>query len=447
MDILTYQRSVPVRYTVDVLVAGGGPSGVAAAVVAARAGSSVMLVEAGTCFGGSGTAAGIAMYCSPTDGVHETSAGFGGEFYDRLIDGGAMAPGITRENKYKRLMVYRIEDAKRLYDEVVTEAGVRFLFTVRAIDVVKDGDRVAEVVCSAKGGLFAVRAKTFVDATGDGDLAVEAGAPYELGDENGNVQASSLPSVWAGIDWERAIANGAGPWTHERRLREAYEAGVFSVYDPHLPGLVPMSEHTAMGNLGHVFGVDGTSEESLTQAFVKARGLFPEYIRYYHEYMPGFENAEMVASGSLMGIRESRRILGDYVLNLEDFKARRHFDDEIGRFSYPVDFHSPTANEEDAKRMNALFRSLRYKDGENYGIPYRTLLPRGLSNVLVAGRCISADRYIQASVRVMPGCYITGQAAGLAAALAVKDHGGVPRDVPASKLRDALREKLGAYLP
>ena len=428
MDTLVFSRTIPVRCDVDVLVAGGGPSGVAAAVVAAREGAKVMLVEGGTCFGGSGTAAGIAMYCSPTDGEHETSAGFGSEFYDRLVDAGAMAPGITRENKYKQLMSYKVEDAKRVYDAVVSEAGVEFLFATRVIDAVLEGGRIAEAVCSGKSGLFAVRAKVFVDATGDGDLSVAAGAPFELGSPDGELQASTLPSVWAGIDWERAIANGSGPWTHEKRLREAFEAGVFTRFDRHLPGLVPMSAHTAMGNVGHVFGVDGTDEASLTRGFVEARKLYPEYVRYYREYQTGFEEVELVATGSLMGIRESRRILGDYVLCLEDFKA-------------------PSANEEDAKRMHELFMSLRYKRGENYGIPYRSLLPRGVENLLVSGRCISSDRYIQASVRVMPGCYITGQAAGMAAALAVKSHGGTPREVPAAELRDALRSRLGAYLP
>lgn len=447
MDTLVFSKSVPVRHDVDVLVAGGGPAGVAAAVVAARQGARVLLVEGGSCFGGSGTAAGIAMYCSPTDGVNVTSAGFGSEFYDRLIDGNAMAPGITRENKYDRLMSYRIEDAKRIYDDVVSEAGVQFLFATRVIDAVRSGSRISEAVCSGKSGLFAVRAKVFVDATGDGDLSAQAGAPFELGDADGSLQASSLPSVWANIDWARAIANGGGPWTHEKHLRKAFEAGVFTRFDPHLPGLIPMSETTAMGNLGHVFGVDGTDEASLTRGFVEARRLYPEYTRYYHEYIPGFEKAELVASGALMGIRESRRILGDYVLNLEDFKARAHFDDEIGRFSYPVDFHSPTADEAAAKRMNEMFRALRYKSGENYGIPYRTLLPRDVDNLLVAGRCISSDRYIQASVRVMPGCYITGQAAGMAAALSAQCHGGTPRDLPAATLRDALRTRLGAYLP
>ena len=175
MDILSYAKSIPVRYETDVLVAGGGPAGVAAAVVAARNGARVFLVEAGTCLGGSGTAAGIAMFCSPTDGVHETSAGFGSELYDRLIDVGAAAPGITRENKYTRLISYKVEDAKRVYDGILSESGARFLFTARLVDVVREGNRIATAVCAAKSGLFAVRAKVFVDATGDGDLCAFAG--------------------------------------------------------------------------------------------------------------------------------------------------------------------------------------------------------------------------------------------------------------------------------
>ena len=146
--------------------------------------------------------------------------------------------------------------------------------------------------------------------------------------------------------------------------------------------------------------------------------------RFYKEYLKGFERMELVASGSLLGIRESRRILGDYVLNLEDFKRRAIFDDEIGRYSYPVDIHASRPGEKEYKQFEEEFRTLRYDKGESYGIPYRTLTPRGLENLLVAGRCISSDRYLQGSVRVMPGCFITGQAAGVAAALAVEHETG-----------------------
>lgn len=137
--------------------------------------------------------------------------------------------------------------------------------------------------------------------------------------------------------------------------------------------------------------------------------------------------------------------MGDYVLNLDDFLARATFDDEIGRFCYPVDIH-PDADEESFKKFEEdHYKNLRYGKGESYGIPYRILLPKGLNNVLVAGRCVSTDRSVQASIRVMPGCYITGQAAGTAASIAVKEEKS-PREIDVKKLQAQLK-KDGAYLP
>ena len=197
--------------------------------------------------------------------------------------------------------------------------------------------------------------------------------------------------------------------------------------------------------MGHTFGVDGTDERSLTEALIVGRRLVPQYERYYKEYLKGFEKMELVATGSLLGLRETRRIMGDYVLCLEDFKSQAVFDDEIGRYCYPVDIHPMRADKAAYERFHAEWTALRYKDGESYGIPYRILLPKGLSNVWVTGRCVSTDRFLQGSIRVMPGCYITGQAAGMAAAMAVQadtDNRGV--DTPA--LQKRLKD-IGAFLP
>ena len=154
---------------------------------------------------------------------------------------------------------------------------------------------------------------------------------------------------------------------------------------------------------------------------------------------------ELVATGALMGLRETRRIMGDYVLCLEDFKNRAVFDDEIGRYAYPVDIHASAPDVASFKQFEEEFHSLRYNDGESYGVPYRILTPRELDNTLVAGRCISADRFLQGSIRVMPGCYITGQAAGIAAAIAVDQDISV-HDVDVIELQHRLLEQ-GAYLP
>lgn len=155
---------------------------------------------------------------------------------------------------------------------------------------------------------------------------------------------------------------------------------------------------------------------------------------------------ELVSTGAILGIRESRRIIGDYILNVEDFKNRAVFDDEIGRYCYPIDIHASKPDPAAYKKFEEEFtKTYRYNKGESYGIPYRCLVPKNLSNVLVAGRCISSDRYIQGSVRVMPGCYITGQAAGTAAAIAVAGNTHT-RGFDTELLRKKLRD-MGAYLP
>ncbi|MCJ7549707.1 MAG: FAD-dependent oxidoreductase, partial [Anaerolineae bacterium] len=220
---------------------------------------------------------------------------------------------------------------------------------------------------------------------------------------------------------------------------------VFSVQDRHLPGMWRVGEGIGGGNVGHTFGVDGTSERSLTAALLWGRKSLSEYEVYYKHYLEGFEDASLVATGALLGLRETRRILGDYVLALDDFNTRAIFEDEIGRYNYPVDIHASTPSSEDFAKFTEEFRQLRYKDGESYGIPYRVLTPLGLDNVLVAGRCVSSDRFMQGSIRVMPGCYITGQAAGVAASIAASRETDV-HAIDVKQLQAKLKT-MGAYLP
>jgi hypothetical protein len=178
---------------------------------------------------------------------------------------------------------------------------------------------------------------------------------------------------------------------------------------------------------------------------LEGRQTVREFERYYSEYLHGYHDMYLCYTADMLGIRESRRIVGDYVLTGADFVARATFADEIGRYSYPVDIHAMKPDNASYAAFESEYRTLRYGVGESYGIPYRALIPKGLFNVLVAGRCISTDRQMQASVRVMPGCFITGQAAGTAAALSV-DFSGDVRHVKISDLRKNLA-LLGAYLP
>ncbi|MHC4481552.1 MAG: FAD-dependent oxidoreductase [Planctomycetota bacterium] len=446
---VSFRRKVPVRHEVDVFVAGGGPSGVAAAVAAARQGAAVFVAEAQGCFGGMGTAGLVPSFGQFSDGINFLAGGVGQEVYERCREAGVFGPEFNPDRKYRwDGNPFHCEGLKRVYDELVSESGVDFTFGTRVVAVEAEGGRLQCAICHAKSGLFAVRARAYVDCTGDGDLAVWAGAPFEQGDQRGNVQSGTLCSLWSGIDWRRARQAGLydkWPLGQSRRLKEAVEDGVFTVPDLHHPGIWVTGSEQGGGNMGHAFGVDGTDERSVTEALVAERRKMPEYQRYYREYNPGFERIELAATGALLGIRETRRIIGDYVLTFEDYRRRATFPDEIGRHNNDVDVHAAYAGEKKPKELLELIRQSAYREGESYGIPYRCLLPQGLDDLLVAGRCISTDRYVNGSLRIMPACFITGQAAGVAAALAAAG-GASTREVDVAEVRGRLRE-MGAYLP
>ena len=440
-EALDYRKELPVRHHVDVFVAGGGPAGVAAAVAAARQGARVFMAEGHSCFGGLGTAGMVPLFMQFTDGVNFLAGGIGGEIRERLISVGGVSPDDDPGHPLGIVHI-RGEVLKRMYDDLVQSAGLDFTFQTNVIDAVVSTGRIRHAVCSAKSGLYAVEAKTFVDATGDGDLAVMAGAPFEKGDDEGGLMGGTLCSVWAGIDWDRVKKSKT---RQDSRLDDAFRDGIFTFEDRHLPGIFRTGRTLGGGNIGHTYGVDGSDESSVTRGLIWGRKLALEYERYYKEYLQGFEDMELSSTGSLLGIRESRRIIGDYVLGLSDFHERAVFDDEIGRYAYPVDIHESDTRRESYSQFAKEFRELRYGKGESYGIPFRSLIPRNVENLLVSGRCISSDRYIQSSVRVMPGCYITGQAAGTAAALAAAG-GGEVRRIDGEDLRQRLKS-MGAYLP
>ena len=438
---IDFQRNIPVRHEVDVLVAGGGPAGVAAALAARAQGASVFLAEGHSCFGGMGTAGLVPWFCVFGDSVNFYSDGVGRRIYDLLYERGgtSAAPGSMSP-------AIKPEVLKRIYDDLLTDSGADFSLHTQIIAIQQDGPRLTHVICAAKSGIFAIAAKAFVDCTGDGDLCAWGGAPVEKGDENGAMMPGTLCTLWSGIDWERVKAARAEGLRDNSQCPRAIADGVFTIPDKHLPGMSMTSQQgQGGGNIGHTFDVDATDERSLTKGLIWGRKLTLEYERYYKEYLQGFENMELAATGSLLGIRETRRIMGDYVMVLGDFQSQAVFEDEIGRFNYPVDIHASTNDEAAHQKFMEEFTTLRYKAGESYGNPYRALVPKNLDNVLVAGRCISSDRYLQASVRVMPGCYITGQAAGTAAAMAAAGAGDT-RQVDVAELQQRLK-KLGAFLP
>ena len=193
-----------------------------------------------------------------------------------------------------------------------------------------------------------------------------------------------------------------------------------------------------------MFGTNPLDNRSLSDAMVWGRRSMQEYMNFYKNYVRGCENIRLTSTAGMLGVRESRRIKCDYTLCVNDFISRADFDDEIGRYCYPIDIHVMNTSGEEYERFKNEYYNLRYKKGESYGIPYRSLVPVSFDNVLTAGRCMGTDRQMEASVRVMPGCFITGQAAGAAASIAA-DCGGEVRRVDIKLLQKTLAER-GAYL-
>ena len=434
---ISYSRTIPIKMKTDVFIAGGGSAGIAAAIAARAAGVRVFLAEGFTCFGGMGTAARVPVFMQWGDGMRDLASGFGTRFRDRLQRAGAMNRGV-----------FDFEAVKREYDSVMVESGADFIFQTHVIDVILEGAAIKYAVVAAPSGIWAVEAKVFIDATGNGDVAVQAGVPFEKGDSSGHMMPASLLSAWSGVDWERwAKERPQVPQPFGAELARAAADGVFKEADLHMTGLYKSPSGIATANIGHIFNLDGTDERSLTKGYLRGRESMKEYERYFQEYLKcGLENIRLVETAAMMGVRETRRIMGDYVMTLDDYMKRAVFPDEIGRYAYPIDIHPSSADKEAYEKHREEFDKIyKYQRGESYGIPYRILCAKGIKNLLVAGRCVSTDQKVQASIRVMPACYITGQAAGFAAALAVDSTADV-HQVDVKSLQQRL-QNFGAYLP
>jgi hypothetical protein len=310
--------------------------------------------------------------------------------------------------------------------------------------------RVTSIATTNKSGLSLWSAKVFVDCTGDADLVAWAGGEFHKGDAEGKrLMPATHCFLLANVD-EDAYKNGPwlGPKNPKSPIFEILRSGKYPlITDAHCchnlvgPGTVGF-------NAGHLFEVDNTDPASVSSALILGRKMAAQFRDALAEYHPAFAHAFLVATGSQVGIRETRRIVGDYILTLEDYLARRIFPDEICRNSYFIDIH--WAKEEVAKDPEQHKQweksCVHYGAGESHGIPYRCLTPAGLKNVLVAGRSVSCEQVVQGSIRVMPVCLAMGEAAGLAAALAARSAEKDVHTVDTDYLRQRLREEH-AFLP
>jgi hypothetical protein len=453
MPTFHLHREIPVEDHYDLLVAGGGPAGCAAAICAGRLGARVLLAEALGCLGGTGTSGLVTAFDPMADGERMLVGGLMREIVETLHARGWLAPHVTPDFYRRRFHCwtpYQAEGLKVLLDELVLAAGVEVRFFTRAIDADCTGQHLNGVVLNNIEGYRLVRAGAYIDATGNAELAALCGAAVrEAGRDTPRIMPPTLCSQVAGVDWARAKSrpDGNGPDGQQALYEAALDAGeIFSHHDRHLPGAFQVGQSVAMFNCGHVFNLDALRCRSLSDGMMAGRRLALEYLEFYRRCVPGFEHAEHVTTASLMGIRESRRIVGEAELTFEDYLARRQFPDQIAVFNKAVDIHVYDDSEEEYQRYYREFtEGGRLKPGECFGLPYGILVPKGWENLWVAGRCNSSDVQVHGSIRVQPAAAMMGQAAGTAAVQAVR-RGQTASGLDTAELVETLRAQ-GAYLP
>lgn len=430
---------------------GGGPAGLGAALGAAAVGERVLLVERYGFLGGNATAALVMPLMSfhtqrahyeatgttdlmPTDhGPGDPIiAGALRTLLERLVEiGGATAPSL--ETGY--VVPFDPEMFKLVALELLDDAGVDFLFHAFASDVIGDS-AVEGAVFETKSGPVVVKAKVVVDCTGDGDLAARSGAAFELGrDEDGLVQPMTLmfrmgeferaafkaysrehPDQWRGVH---------GLWD---LVQMATDAGELDLAREDILFFGTPHEREVSVNTTRVSRVRGTDVWDLTYAEWESRRQMRQIVSFLRRYVPGFEDAYLIQSGVHTGVRETRRITGEYQLTSEDLLSARKFDDVIARGSYPVDIHNPAGK---GTRLE------RIPSGDAYDIPLRSLIPKGVERLIVAGRCISGTHEAHSSYRVMPIAMATGQAAGVCAALSARSGKSI-RELSVRSVQDEL---------
>jgi hypothetical protein len=434
-------RRTPVFGEFDVVVLGGGPAGIAAAVSAARNGASTLLVERYGFLGGMGTAAGVTNFC----GLH---ANVRGEIrqvvhgvVDDLLDRMRALDGLNEPHLVMgriHAQAYDVPAYKCAADALLADAGVSVLFHATAAEAMALPSGIDCLLIETRSGRQAVRALAFIDCSGDGDLATWAGAPMEKGDASGALLYPTLMFRVGGVDNARA---GEAWRSIPELMDEAERTGDFRF--PRRGAIVRPQKHAGewrvnVTQLRNADGraVDGTDARELSAAETEGRRQAVEYLRFLRARVAGFEQAYILDLAAQVGIRETRRLGGRYQLTREDVLRCADFEDSIGVNGWPIENHVAG----DVRWEWPGEGSRGYNQ-----LPLRMLVPRsGPPNLLVAGRCAAMTHEGQSAARVSGACFVMGQAAGTAAALAMR--GDIaPRDVPYLELRTVL-ERDGVYL-
>jgi hypothetical protein len=436
---------VPVLDEVDVLVVGGGMAGIMASLAAARKGARTALVERYGFLGGMATNAMVGPFAGTRHryGGGRIVGGIAWEFIQRLVkhDGALLdtydypLPESEKPDKSRSAVPakgdipFDPEVVKWTADQMIGEAGVLPYYHRFASGVVAENNRIKAVILESKSGRAAITARILIDATGDADIAYLAGVPWQMGrTEDKAVQPMTLMFRMGGVDTEAfdditypyispRIRKLAQEWVNENKL--PVFGGPWTFWGS------TIRRGEVMVNMVRLWG-DATDPEVLTRNEITGRDHIQQFVRFLKENISEFKNSFLIDSGPQIGIRETRRIEGEYQLTEVDILENRRFPDSIALGGHVIDIHSPT------KSYNQVRKLVDY-----YRIPYRCLLPKKISNLLVAGRPISATHEAHASLRVMGTGMATGQAAGIAAGLCIEKNGD-PRDVPAVEIQKVL---------
>lgn len=418
------EKEIPVMGEYDVIVAGSGPAGMAAAVRAGRMGCRVLLIE----------------YCGRVGGISTSGlmSHFTGrcnsplyrEFLQQAADRNPFERGVSRPQIDPELLTVT-------YLDMLREAGVELLLYTLVCDVMMEGDRLCGLITESKSGRQAYRAKVVIDATGDGDVAARSGAAYHLGRESdGKMQPATLMFKVGGVDMARAVLPPSFETKVETEKGELqalaleklpHPAGHVLLYPSPIPGIVTC-------NMTNVTGIDGTRAEDLTRAEQVCRSQMEPIVSFLREYVPGYEHCYIISAASLIGVRETRHFHGVYTLTEEDILTARQFEDWVVRDAhFNFDVHNLTGASLDKTGYQHNFRQ-----SNGYTIPYGCLVPEKIDGLLLSGRCISGTHMAHSNFRVMPICMGIGEASGVAAALAVKK-GVLPREIRAQEIQAYLQ--------
>ncbi|HEX3116398.1 MAG TPA: FAD-dependent oxidoreductase [Bradyrhizobium sp.] len=434
-------RQIPLYGEYEVAILGGGPAGIAAAAAAARAGRRTLLIERYGFLGGMGTAAGVTNFCGLHANVygemHRVVQGVASELLDRIGRlGGLNAPHLILGKILAQ--AYDTAAYKIAADDLLAAHKVDILFHALGAGVVMHDDvSINALVVETKAGRQAVRSDIFIDCSGDGDLAAWAGARYEIGDNQGSMLYPSMMFRLNGVDPDRA---GDAWRTIPALMEQAEAAGTHhfprkaAIVRPQRSAVEWRVNFTQLARADGA-AINGLEPDDLTRGEIEGRRQAVAAFNFLRT-VPGFENSYIVDLPPQLGIRETRRVIGGYMLSGEDVLGCASFDDSIGVNGWPMESHV-------AGDVTFRFPPIPGSRGFNE-LPYRMLVPTGLDNLLVAGRCASMTHDGQSAARVSGGCFAMGEAAGTAAALAL-DGNAIPRDIAVEKLQRQLQQQ-GAFI-